>query len=934
MPEKREELQDLEQARGSARTRICQRYVEQALQEVRQGSDAAPASELLGHLAETYDHLLRALFRSAEIGSATMVSLVALGGYGRKELFPHSDLDLLVLHDGTAEAAAGRVVEQLVYPLWDARLTVGHAVRSIDETLDLALEDLTARTSLLDARLLCGDEGPFHALEAGGLRRFFGPQRVQEFVVALHEERARRHRRFGETEYLLEPNVKQAKGGLRDLNTALWAAKARFGATRLDQLAQLGAGTQRQLRGLQEAQQFLQRLRLAMHLHSGRSQDHLSFELQEALAPGLFPEVDVPGVKRLSSAVAPAVERLMHAFYRHAHTVVLETGGVLERCRLAGREEAIQGRPVSDAADEHFVLAGRRIHSVRPERFWEQPAEIVRAFQLTLEHETSLDRATRDVIAEAVADVPGSGLMADEEAARLWVEILASPERAAGGTVLEEMHHLGVVSAMVPEFEPCTGRIQHDLYHVYTVDLHSLYVVALLKAWRRGEQAEGHPTAVELMRRLTRLESLMLAGLLHDVAKPLGHGHAGKGARIARGVAARLGLAAPQMEEVFFLVEQHLLMAHLSQRRDLSDPAVIGSFATQVGSVDRLRRLYLLTCADTAMTAPGNLTEWKARLLDELYIKTYLFLTHEREQLDLQNERLLVDRRAQLELALDRMWGESGAALVRRVPRELLMLGQVEDLTHYLTVAMQLDGAVVRVATRARSGGATLECGVEHARGRAQGETSEVTVCCTDSPGRLAAITGVMLMHRIEVLAAQVFTLVEAEPAECDSGGGAGQPARLVLDVFTVQPPMETPDLWPQFTHDLTRALQGELALAEEVLGRTRPSTLKRKVVPRVAIEVTVDNQASDRYTVVEVQSPDWLGVLHAITRTLSRAGLQIHLSKVISEAGRVVDIFYVSDGDAGGKVLDQLALDRWRGEIAAAIVMLDPCRGGTGRNA
>lgn len=903
----------------SDRSRVAGEHAGAALARIAGGFGEGEApGPLLRQLAGAVDQLVVALYGCAEVPPSARISLIALGGYGRGELFPHSDLDLLVVCEGEQEELATRIVECVVYPLWDAGMAVGHAVRGIDETLQLALEDLTVRTSLLDARLLCGDEGPFHALEAGGLRQFFGPQKVGEFVTALREERARRHRRFGETEYLLEPNVKQGKGGLRDLNTGLWAAKARFGVTELERLASVGAGTQRQVRALSEALAFLQRLRLAMHLEAGRAQDHLLFELQEALAPRLFPEVELPGVKRRAAEVEPAVERLMHAFYRHARTVVLESDGILERCSLvpqAAAEGPSSGTPATERTDEHFVVTGRRISSSEPDRFWDEPAEILRAFQLVHQLRLPLDRPTQDAIAEAVADVPGTRLPADERAAERWIELLCSPEQPGEGTLLEEMHHLGVIGALIPEFEPCTGRIQHDLYHVYTVDLHSLYVVALLKAWRRGELAERFPTPVAIIARLERLRGLMLAALLHDVGKPLGHGHAATGARLAAGVAARLGLAGAELEEVRFLVHNHLLMAHLSQRRDLSDPAVVASFAAQVETVNRLRQLYLLTAADTAMTAPGNLTEWKATLLDELFIKTYLFLTHGSTTGHLAEERAqeLAERRDALELVLRRRLGPTGVEWIARVPEEMLLAFPVEDLAHHIGVAVELEGeadAVLRLATRPREGGA-----------------SELTVCCGDSPGRLATITGVMLMHRIEVLAAQVFTL--------ERGHQLGD--RLVLDIFVVQPPALEPsdpgqpsELWQLFGDDLERAVRGELSVDEQVRRRLRPSGLPRRVTPRVRTEVTVDNNASDRFTVIDVQAPDRLGVLHAITRTLSEHGLTIHLSKVASEAGRVVDIFYVSDGETGDKVTDRARLDQVRRSVSVAIQQLEPARTGS----
>lgn len=906
MAEKQGSLLTLNDLDAEQKRQHCISAVRQARQSVQQGFDGQEApGRLLSSLARDLDRLLGELYRGARLPERERIALVALGGHGRGEIYPYSDLDLLVLHEGEADEVTTHLVEQVVYPLWDARVSVQHVVRGIDETLHLAEEDLTVRTALLDARLLAGDEDIFEAFQQAMLSHFFGPERVGQFVEALQQERAGRHRRFGETEYLLEPNVKNSKGGLRDLNTGLWAAKARFGLNDLDELQPLGAATQRQVKALKEAQQFLQRLRLAMHLTAGRAQDHLQFDLQETLAPRLFPQVDVPGVTRRVWAVEPAVERLMHAFYRHARVVVLETGRILERC-IQRRERAYQpsGTPATSRRDEHFQLVEGRLFSSDPQRFWQQPSEILRAFWLLLDMGIHLDHATQDAMAEAVADEPGAQLKVDEEAIRIWLQILCHPEQPGSVSVLEEMHHLGVIGALIPEFEPCTGRIQHDLYHVFTVDLHSLYAVALLKAFRRKELSDQYPSPVAVMERIEELEGLMLAALLHDVAKPLGRGHSAKGARLAAGVAARLGLEVEQQQEVRFLVEHHLTMAHLSQRRDLSDPTVIASFASLVGTTDRLRKLLLVTVADTAMTGPGNLNEWKATLLNELFMKTYLHLTRGKEAGEQELREHLRQQRDALELALRRQWGPPGGELVGRVPTEMLQSCGVEDLVHHLGAAMELEqspAAVVCLKSRSRGGSAT-----------------ELTICCPDAPGLLATITGVMLGHRIEILAAQVYTL---------EAGGDGSGTHVV-DVFSVQAPVEAgAETWKSLTADLQRAIRGDLSVAELVRSYTRPSGLPPKVIPHVETVVTVDNDASDRLTVIDVQAPDRLGILYAITRTLSEEGLVIHLSKVATEAGRVIDNFYVSDGQGGGKIVDERRLEQVCQRVKQAIGALMPTR-------
>jgi len=383
------------------------------------------------------------------------------------------------------------------------------------------------------------------------------------------------------------------------------------------------------------------------------------------------------------------------------------------------------------------------------------------------------------------------------------------------------------------------------------------------------------------------------------VAKPLGHGHAERGARLAAGVAARLGLTAAQQRPVRVLVGQPLVMAHLSQRRDLSDPAVISRLAARVGSVKLLRGLYLLTTADTAMTAPGNLTDWKVRLLDNLYLQTYSYLLHGESDLLQKRTEEAQDRRDALELNLRRAGnGPAGADMARRLPDSMLLAFSTEDLLHHLGAALEPcppDQEVRLVARRAGSA------------------STELTVCCPDSPGLLADITGVMVAHSVEVLGARVYTLAPDEQGE-----------RLVLDMFTVRTPETDEDPWAALAASLEQAVRGELAVEEMVARYTRPSGLPPRVVPRVPVEVTISNEVSERFSVIEVQAPDRLGVLHAITRTFSRLGLVIRLSRVATEAGRVVDIFYVSDSASGGKVTGEEAKARVKAAISEAIEALD----------
>jgi len=882
----------------------CAHYVQSARETVhkRAGEGGLIKPEALLHqLSASFDRLLGALFERAAAGPAP-ATLVALGGYGRRQLYPYSDIDLLILPRDRDRALAQQVMEAVVYPLWDARVAVGHAVRTVEQTIELARTDLTMCTSLLDARLVAGHESAFFELEAGSYSEFFGAAEVSRFVDALVAEREQRHPRFGETVYLLEPNIKSGSGGLRDLNTSFWAAKARYGIADLNELAPVGAATGRQQAALLEARDFMRRLRLAMHLHTGRAQDRLLFEVQEALAPRLFPHQDeIPGRKKgvEEAAVTPAVERLMHAYYRSARTVVLETEGILQRCAV----HSSKPRPDRRHIDEHYWAVGDELSSSAPERFWEEPSELVRVFVVAADHGLKLDRSLKDAIAEAAAGAPGMQLPVNDQAIELWRQLLRDSEGSDESHALEQMHDLGVLSAMIPEFEPCMGRVQHDLYHVYTVDRHTLYVVGLLKALRRGELKEQHPMPTAVMAELAQVETLYLAALLHDVAKPLGSQHATKGARLAAGIAARLGLGADEQAEVVFLVRQHLALQHVSQRRDLADPAVVESAAQLVGDVERLRRLYLLAIADTAMTAPDNLTEWKSSLLNELFVGTYRRLTSGSAALPPET---LQQRREQLRESLRPTWGPAADVAVNNLPNELITGQPPEMLAHHVEIALESDrypDSEVRIGTRQQDDRTTI-----------------LTVCCRDSPGLLAKITGALLLHRVEVLSAQVYTLYDQEGSKVGEG--------RAVDIFVVMTEEPTDfRKWLAFSRTLEGALKDDRDLLAAVEQKGRPSGLPQRVLPKVRTKVVVDNEGSELSTIVELHAADVWGLLHAVTHELTDLGLEIGLAKVASQGGEVADIFYVRDARTGDKITNSHRVNEIKSALKTAVKRLNRSR-------
>jgi [protein-PII] uridylyltransferase len=836
--------------------------------------------------------VVRALFRAACADPAgERIALVAVGGYGRGELCPSSDLDLwlLVADD---DHRAREVAEAILYPLWDLKLEVGHAVRTIAGAMSLAREDLTACTALLDARFLDGAEELWTEFTQAVPRLF--DRDVNDVVKRLRKEKDERHARFGDTVYLLEPNVKNGQGGYRDLLVGLWAAKARYRVRDFPDLVTLGQASERQVQALVAARRFYLEIRTAAHLAARRKQDRLTFEIQETIAPRLFPHpTRSPDAEKwgVEQAVEPSVEALMQQYFLHAKAVTRETDRLLARCLVEP-----QRRPSVRPIDASFTLFNGQLALQDPDVFRRRPSEMVRIFNVALETGSEIYGHTKDLIAEQAAHQP---LTDDAEAGRELVRLLCDPRDTRNPSLLEQAHDLGLLAAVMPEFGPCTGRVQHDLYHVFTVDQHSLYAVGRLKALERGDLASDLPTATQAMRDVQRKIPMYLGTLLHDVGKPQGKGHSETGARMATAIGPRLGLSAEDTSQTEFLVRKHLLLSHLSQRRDLNDVAMIANLAQELTDEETLRELYLLTLADMSMVAPGNMTEWKEQLLRELYARTLQFYRRTPEQDD-SGAELVARRRARVAELLGVTPGEPAAELERwfaSLPDRYVVLTQPRQIARHVQLSRRRKGPVAtEVVHRPRKG------------------VSDFTVCAEDAPGLLAKIAGVLVAHRVDVLGAQIHTRVV--------DGGAMVEA---LDTFTTRDrygrPITDPARWQKVESDLSRVLSGEADVERVITERREKTSLPERVVPQVRTEIEVDNDVSADFSVVDVYTQDRLGVLYTITRTLAQLKLDIRLSKVATEAARVADAFYVREHD--GSKLAPERVDEVKLALAEAIGQL-----------
>jgi [protein-PII] uridylyltransferase len=857
-------------------------------------------------IADVYDHALAARFAQACAGVSAPLALVATGGWARRELAPYSDIDFIVLHDRD-EATAKQVSDRLLYPLWDEKLAIGHQIREARAAARLARDDLATATALLDARHIAGEQRLTTELVRATLSVLAPGGNPNDLITALATEKKARHDRFGASLYLLEPNLKQGIGALRDLSTALWAAQVRWHPPRpghdpesaealIGNLVAMGHLTRRQGDVLGSARDFMLRIRALVQVTTKRRFDQLTFEIQEAIAPSLYPDAR-PHEGEVRSAVAPAVEALMSDYYLHARGVVQVADRLLESARVPKRR-----KPRIAQIDQSFITFNGELAIKDPRLFSERPSEMVRLFRVAVAEQLPVYGHTSELIAETIARDPAP-LANDPLASKLLLDALVDIRDAAQPSAFELMNQLGILSVLMPEWAPCVGRVQHDLYHVYTVDQHQLYALAMQKRLARGELAEEHGYAVELWKQVKRPAALFLGTLLHDVGKPLGKGHAEKGAVVAQTIARRLGMSEDDADVTEFLVRQHLTMAHVSQRRDLTDPEVIARFAERIGSEDRLTKLYLLTLCDTAMTAPDNLNAWKAGLMRELTIRAGRFFRGESlrgESTESDTDTREVEMRDKIVSV-----ASGDGALDAKVARELAD-GIDPRVVMQLTARQAARHIKLVAGARHKHPPVALEVHCFPMRGH-----SELSIVAPDAPGVLAAIAGALTANRIDVLGAFLghVDLPKMEAAGFSPAAGIDR-RRLVIDTFYVRDlkgeaiPDDDPR-WNRLTNDLRELLAsapdpGQVAT---LIAKRRPkSGMPKRVTPGVITEIRLHDD-STQATIVEVFTQDRVGVLYAITQTLADLGLDISLAKVSTEGEKVADVFYVHR--AGERITD-----------------------------
>ncbi|MGC9957473.1 [protein-PII] uridylyltransferase [Roseiarcus sp.] len=792
----------------------------------------------------------------------SLPTIVAVGGYGRGMLAPFSDIDLLFLLPDKPPPGVERVVESLLYVLWDLKQKVGHATRTVDECLKQARADMTIRTTLIEARFIVGDKGLFETLQ----KRFDAEivaKTAPEFVAAKLAEREARVRRAGASRYLVEPNVKEGKGGLRDLNTLFWISKYVYRVRNAHELVAAGLFSPREFALFRRCEEFLWSVRCRLHFLAGRAEERLSFDVQRPIARQL-------GYSTRAGLID--VERFMKHYFLIAKDVgdltAIVCAALEERQtkrtpafgRLVGRLRR-RTRAIADAED--FKVDNDRVNVISNDAFERDPVNLIRLFWIADRSNLPIHPNATRLVTQSLKRIDAR-LREDQEANRLFLDILTS--RNAPEIALRRMNEAGVLGRFIPDFGRVVGMMQFSMYHHYTVDEHLIRAVGELSGVEAGRLAEDLPLATKIMPQIAHRTELYLATFLHDIAKGRGVDHSLAGAEVARKLGPRLGLSPANTDRVAWLIEQHLVMSNMAQGRDLLDPRTAEALSAIVQTQERLKMLLTLTVADIRAVGPGVWNGWKGQLLRTLYWETEVVLG---------GGHSVIDRKGRVKAAQETLrrslpgWSdpEFDAYALRHYPAYWLKVEPARQIAHAKllhAMAAETRSLATEVTTDAFHG------------------VTAVTVVAPDHPRLLTGIAGACAAAGGNIVDAQIFTTTDG----------------LALDTIFVSRAFERDEdelrRGQRIAANIEKTLRGEVRLSE-MASPKQPRDVRRGAFA-IEPEVTVDNNLSRRYTVVEVSGLDRPGLLRDLTATLSSLNLNIGSAHIVTFGEKAVDSFYISD--------------------------------------
>lgn len=804
-----------------------------------------------------YDHVTQHVFPSANRSKNERIAVMAVGGYGRAEMAPHSDVDIAFLTPARRTPWCEQVIEAMLYFLWDMGLQVGHSSRTLDEMVRMAKEDLTIRTALLEGRYLWGDR----ELYDESARRFFtevvhGTER--QYISEKLAERDARHKRMGDSRYVVEPNVKDGKGGLRDLHTLYWIGKYIHKVRSAADLIEVGLLTKQEYKSFRRAEAFLLAVRCHLHILTGRAEDRLTFDLQREIATRMN-FADRTGKS--------SVERFMQFYFIQAKRVGSLTGIFLAHiddqfAKKRSRKGFLAAFTAKARTHKGYQVFGGKIGAPGDDWFRDDPVRLIEIFQIAEEEGFEIHPDTMRQIDRDAVHIKGP-IRKDPRANALFLQLLAG--RNDPETVLRWMNEAGVFGKFVPDFGRVNSQMQFDMYHHYTVDEHTIRAIGLLSRIEKGELTDDHPRGARLIHRVASRRAIYVAVLLHDIAKGRGGDHSVLGEQVAYELCPRFGLTKGETAMVAWLVRAHLLMSATAFKRDLADPKTIEDFVGQVQSQERLRNLMLLTAVDIRAVGPGTWNSWKGQLLGELY--------------DVSQERL--------RLGHVRHGRSERIAATKALVREQLgdkahLIDEYGDIYTDSYWLAETDDVIARNIVQysvAQSLGEQLSihCEYEEERG-----ATLVSVIAADHPGLFYRIAGGIHLAGANIIDARIHTM---------RNGWA-------VDNFLIQDPVGAPFYEASQLERIKTAISDALANRVELAPKLakRPLPISRSKAFNIQPRVIFDNSASNRFTVIEVNARDRPALLNRLARALFESQLIVHSAHITAYGERAADTFYVTD--------------------------------------
>jgi len=804
------------------------------------------------------------------------VSVIALGGYGRYELCPYSDVDLLFLYKNRSKSLAKEVVETLLYFLWDFNLDVGHSVRTVEECEELSYqEDTTILTSLMDSRHVYGDELLYAKLDETIYDRVL-PKFSKQFIESKLSENKSRVKRFGGSLYLLEPNIKEGEGGLRDLQSALWIAQAKYKIRDFRDLLSNGFISSKEYRIIERCYNFLLSVRSELHYLAGRSEDRLSFEFQERVAR-FFGYRD---------AELRAVEKFMRVYYLRARLSYRQAQRIIDGCLNLSRVSTSSKK--TRYLDHGFTIQGGLLSVTSRNIFKDDPINLIRAFEYSNKYSVEMSRYLTWLIWENSIYIDDK-IRRNKEFNTIFLRLLKTGKNVAELLLL--MNELRVLAHYIPEFGKIVCMVQHDAYHVYTVDVHSIIMVREIENLINYKYEKEFPLLTKIAESVIKRDVLYLACLIHDAGKGGGKNHSEKGAIMAPKIAKRMGLDKQEAKQLEFLVKYHLIMPHFSQRRDLHDMSLIERFAHMVESLETLTLLYLLTFADIRSVGPDVWTNWKGMLLRELYLRTGKFL----ELGEFTSESIVKRNEQVIKRTVKIINSEIPEKKVRK------LLSNMPD-NYFSAHAPKSIANHIKIVNKA--GSKTVTDLVHYPRE----EYDEFVFWGNDEKGLIYKICGVLSASNVNILGARIFTTKD----------------NRVLDVFYVnklgRSTSDEKEIWYKIDYNLKEVLKGKLDVDELVNKRKSTVSSYNKVIPKYPPRIEVDNNSSEHFTVIDIYTHDRPGLLYDVTKTLNKLRLNIYYAKISTKVDQVVDVLYISNSK-GKKIKDKKRLERIKNSLMDSLL-------------